>query len=420
MVHTTCNREEGRGRPTTEFYKNGKPQIYCRGFYDLMIDEPIEVCKNCPDFVDGEQCENDFGRMGGKEKIMKELMDVLKEFDGLKNKTIIDNIVIAWSKINSPLYKKIGCSISGGSDSDIVLDIVTKCDIHKKVRYFWYNTGLEYQATKEHLKYLENKYSINIERERAIMPIPLSCKELGQPFISKRASENISRLQKHNFKWEDEEYDVLVEKYPNCKCALKWWCNKYEANEDGIKSSFDIERNKLLKEFMVENPPNFKISAKCCDYAKKKLVKNLIKNHHLDLNIYGVRKAEGGQRATAYKSCFSSETKSGVAEYRPIFWYTDKDKEDYEKNQNIIHSDCYTKYGMKRTGCACCPCGHVNNGLEKELDVLKIHEPLLYKAVNNIFKESFEYTRKYYEFRGKKESEEKQIEGQTTVFDFFS
>lgn len=31
-------------------------------------------------------------------------------------------------KINSPLYEKIVCSISGGSDSDIMLDICYRCD----------------------------------------------------------------------------------------------------------------------------------------------------------------------------------------------------------------------------------------------------------------------------------------------------
>ena len=69
-------------------------------------------------------------------------------------------MVRAWSKINSPKYQKIVCSISGGSDSDVMLDIVWRCDKDNKVTYVWFDTGLEYQATKDHLKYLENKYNI--------------------------------------------------------------------------------------------------------------------------------------------------------------------------------------------------------------------------------------------------------------------
>ena len=41
-----------------------------------------------------------------------------------KNQTILDNLIRAWAIINNPKYRKILCSISGGSDSDIMLDIV--------------------------------------------------------------------------------------------------------------------------------------------------------------------------------------------------------------------------------------------------------------------------------------------------------
>ena len=354
---------------------------------------------------------------------MNSLMEVLKAFDGLKNKTIIDNIIKAWSKINSPLYNNIGCSISGGSDSDIMLDIVTKCDKDKKVKYFWFDTGLEYQATKDHLEYLEKRYNIKIERERAVKPIPISCKENGEPFISKAVSEFMQRLQSHNFKWEDKPYNELIKEYPKCKSALKWWCNGKTKNDGYNTSAFDINRNKFLKEFLISNPPTFKISNKCCNYAKKDVSKKLIKKYNLDLIIIGVRKAEGGARATAYKSCFSENTKTGADEYRPLFWYSHQDKIEYENNQNIIHSDCYKKYGFRRTGCACCPYGHINKGLENELKTVEIFEPKLYKAVNNIFKNSYEYTKKYYEFRAVMEAKEQikkeELEGQMSIYDLF-
>ena len=80
-----------------------------------------------------------------------------------RNQIIGDNLVRAWSKINSAKYKKIVCAISGGSDSDVMLDIVWRCDKDNKVDYVWFDTGLEYKATKEHLKYLENKYNIKID-----------------------------------------------------------------------------------------------------------------------------------------------------------------------------------------------------------------------------------------------------------------
>lgn len=59
MVHTKCSFGK-RGKPSTEFYINGKPQIYCYGWIDQMNDEPLDECRICPDWVCGEQCEKDF------------------------------------------------------------------------------------------------------------------------------------------------------------------------------------------------------------------------------------------------------------------------------------------------------------------------------------------------------------------------
>ena len=179
-----------------------------------------------------------------------------------KNKTIGDNLVKAWSKINSDKYERIVCSISGGSDSDVMLDICTKCDKDNKIEYVWFDTGLEYQATKDHLRYLEKKYSIEIKSYKAIKPIPINCKKYGQPFLSKQVSEFMQRLQKHNFKWEDGTFDELLKEYPNCKSALEWWCGS-----KGSGSKFNITQNKWLKEFIIVIPPDFKISNVCCKYA---------------------------------------------------------------------------------------------------------------------------------------------------------
>ena len=307
-----------------------------------------------------------------------------------KNKTILDNLIRAWSIINNPKYKKILCSISGGSDSDIMLDIVWRCDKDNKVDYVWFDTGLEYQATKEHLKYLEEKYNIKFISKKAIKPIPISCREHGEPFISKNVSEFIQRLQRHNFQWEDESYDALIKKYPNCQSALEWWCNK-----KGENSQFNIKNKKWLKEFMIENPPDFKISNKCCTYAKKKVSAGILRENKYDLNIIGVRKSEGGARRTAYKNCFD-DNESDTDNYRPIFWYTNQDKRDYENAYGIIHSKCYTEYGLQRTGCSGCQYGMK---FEQELEIIEEYEPKLYKAVCNIFKKSYEYRRAYEKFK---------------------
>lgn len=316
---------------------------------------------------------------------------------------IMDSFVITNNKLKNPNYENIMASISGGADSDIVLDILTKLDQDKQIQYVFFDTGLEYQATKDHLKFLEEKYDIEIKVERAVKPIPTCCRAYGQPFLSKQVSEWIERLQRHNFKWEDKPFEELLKEYPKCKAALKWWCNKWEKGKDGRESKFNIAYNKYLKEFMILYPPKHKISNKCCHFAKKLVAHNYKKGCAIDLSIYGVRKSEGGARATAYKNCFTSRKDEGEAdEYRIIFWYTNEDKKAYELTFDVIHSKCYSAYGLDRTGCAGCPFGR---DFEQELEVIKEHEPKLYKAVNNIFGDSYEYTRKYREFVKQKESE---------------
>lgn len=303
---------------------------------------------------------------------------------------VLDSIEKADLIINDPKYETIFVSISGGSDSDDVLDLCTKLDIHHKCIYCFFDTGLEYQATKDHLKFLESKYHIEIIREKPVKPIPVSCREFGQPFISKNVSEYMRRLQKHNFQWEDEDYETLAKKYPNCLSALKWWCNSKYGQKP---SQFNISQNQYLKEFIISNPPTFRISNKCCQYAKKDIVHKAIEEWNADLNIYGVRKAEGGTRATAYKNCFDS--RDGYDNLRPIFWWNNDDKAGYEDALRIVHSDCYMKYGLLRTGCVGCPYAR---DLEGELAVIQQYEPKLYKAVMNVFGDSYEYTRKYREF----------------------
>lgn len=321
-------------------------------------------------------------------------MQVLEEYDKgniPKDKEIFESFLVANSKVQT--YENIVCSVSGGSDSDLLIDLF--CRINKdKVRFVFFDTGLEYQATKDHLMELEAKYNVKIEWIRAKKPIPTTCKQDGQPFMSKQVSEWIERLQRHNFKWEDKSFEELYEEYPKCKAALRWWCNKF-----GEGSKFNIIYNKGLKEFIILNPPKFKISPKCCKYAKKDPVHNFIKENDFDLNCYGVRKAEGGARSTAYKNCFTNNAeKNDIDEYRPIFWYKESTKRVYEEHFEIKHSKCYREYGLKRTGCAGCP---YNKDFEEELKIIDKYEPRLFKAVNTIFKDSYEYTRRYQEFVNK-------------------
>lgn len=333
-----------------------------------------------------------------------------KDFIYLQNATVVSAFLKAQDVLSR--HERVVVSISGGSDSDIVLDMVERNKREgQEIHYVFFDTGLEYKATKDHLDYLEQRYGIKIERIRAEKPIPLCVKEYGVPFLSKFVSQMIMSLQKAGFQWENEPFEVLIERYPKSKSALHWWCSDHKNLAKYIKQ-YDIDYYPFLKEFLMENPPPFKIADKCCLYAKKRVAKKVYKLYSADLDCVGVRKAEGGIRATQYKTCF--EYGFCTDHFRPVFWLTDEDKRFYEQEFGIVHSDCYKKYGLKRTGCVGCPFGR---NCVDELKIIEAYEPRLYKAVMNVFGQSYEYTRKYREFRARKKEEAKRDKNQLR-FDF--
>lgn len=327
--------------------------------------------------------------------------------------TIANAMIITAAKIrnyNAPLL-----SISGGSDSDIMLDMCWRLDPDKKVTYKFVNTGIEYEATKRHIKFLEQKYQIEIEEMKATVPVPLGCKRYGEPFLTKHVSEMISRLQRHNFQWEDEPFETLYARYPQCKSALRWWCNQH-TNPSGKASSMNISKHLLLKDFMIEHPPDFRISPMCCEGAKKRPFRAIEREQGYDLVCVGIRKFENGIRSQQYKNCFTPGDSHD--NYRPIFWFTESDKQIYEKCFDVTHSDCYQVWGMTRTGCAGCPFG---SGFEDELELISNNEPKLHNAVTKIFGHSYEYTRRYREYKNTRKNSRKneQSEGnQITIFEF--
>lgn len=291
----------------------------------------------------------------------------------------------------------------GGADSDIILDMLTKLDPEKQIRYIWFDTGVEYKATKEHLEYLENKYGITIERQKPVKTVAKACKEYGQPFLSKMVSENMYYLQMHNFQWEDEPYEILTQRYQHCLAPLEWWCCYVPPGVGKGAEKFHITHNKYLKEFIMQNPPWFKISNKCCKYAKKNTAKRWYKENGCDLNITGVRKSEGGIRSAVLKNCYT-QREDKYDDYRPIFWYANADKKEYEEIFDVCHSRCYTEYGLVRTGCVGCPFAPAKD-FTVRLEAIKQYEPNLYKACNTIFKDTYEYTRMYREFVKEKDAE---------------
>lgn len=302
---------------------------------------------------------------------------------------VVDAIAKTHSVMQQFEGKNIRVAYSGGSDSDTVLWFLRW--LGYEVPAVFYNTGLEYQATWNHLDYMVSQ-RFQIDVIKAVRPIPTSQHKYGNAFINKYVSEMLERLQHHNFDFKNhgnlswEELNIL---YPNCQSALHWWTNTNQSKRLGISW------NKNLKEFLILYGLPFKVSGKCCDGAKKLPVKKYAKENSVDLFLLGIRQQEKGTRSAQYRSCYLSAKKYSYSMYFPLFWWKQDEKKLFDNLMNIQHSKAYTEYGLKRTGCAGCPFGR---NFEFELDVIQEHEPKLYKGINTIFGSAYEWTRKYREF----------------------
>lgn len=89
----------------------------------------------------------------------------------IKNETVLKAALK--SKAILARHSRIAVSISGGADSDVMLDLVERTKGNRHVRYIWFNTGLEYQATKDHLVYLENRYHFELDHVDEYNGVPV-------------------------------------------------------------------------------------------------------------------------------------------------------------------------------------------------------------------------------------------------------
>ena len=296
-------------------------------------------------------------------------------------------------------YRKIAVSYSGGSDGDIMVDMIELVKPYEdcgEIRYTFFDTGLEFDATLRHISEVEQKYGIVVERIKPKKSIPTACREHGIPFICKDVSDMLHRLQSHNFDWNDTPENATTEKYGRCKSALDWYFCRRPPSASGKNSNFHIDRYKLLREFLIANPPDFQISEKCCDYAKKNVSIAFDRQFKPDLRIIGMRQAEGGRRVGSIRNCFTPTGVNSIANYRPLWFWTDEDKHIYKEWRGIRYSDCYELWGYRRTGCVGCPC---NSKALQELQIAEQYEPNKVKAAFAVFGKSYEYREAYNRFK---------------------
>ena len=311
------------------------------------------------------------------------------------------------------------CSYSGGSDSDIMLDLIERTrELFElpTVDYAFFNTGLEMQATKDHVKEVAEMYHIEITEHRPEVNIVNAVRNYGIPFVSKIMSGGLSEWQKKGIPLSiADEYEQaedkaakrkeLKERYPNCESVINFICCCNSDGDPRPNIQLVINSSKYMRDFINEYPPDFQISADCCYYCKKQCAHRVQKNY--EMIITGERRDEGSMRSVPRKDntalCFT-ETASGQYRLRPLYYVSDKDKQWYKDRYHIRYSDAYEVYGLTRTGCCGCP---ISYKAVEDLEKIQKYEPNVVKAAWNIFGKSYEYRKKYNEYKKKRMYQEK-------------
>lgn len=322
------------------------------------------------------------------------------------------------------------CSYSGGADSDILLDLIErtrKIFNLPPVKYAFFNTGLEMKATKDHVKAAAEKYGVEITEYRPKVSIVTASRKYGIPFVSKIMSAGLSEWQKKGVPLSvAEEYDAaedkqakrqeLRERYPKCESVLNFLCCCNSAGEPRPNIQLVINSSKYMRDFIGEYPPDFPISAKCCDYCKKQVAHRVQKD--FDMIITGERRDEGGMRSVPRKDntslCFT-ETSTGQYRLRPLYYVSDADKAWYKEFYGVRYSDAYEVYGLTRTGCCGCP---ISYKAVDDLELIRPYEPNVVKAAWSIFGKSYIYRQKYNEYkehRKKEGAEKKKTEAKNSI-----
>ncbi len=315
-------------------------------------------------------------------------------------------------------YPKAICSYSGGADSDILIDILERTRnmfALPPIKYVFFNTGLEMKATKDHVKETARKYGVQIDECRPKVNIVTASRKYGIPFVSKIMSAGLSEWQKKGVPLSiAQEYEQaedkaakrkeLKERYPKCESLINFLCCCNSSGEPRPNIQLVINSSKYMRDFIAECPPDFMVSAKCCDYCKKQVAHSVQKDY--DMIITGERRAEGGMRSVPRKDntslCFT-ETSSGQYRLRSLYYVTDADKAWYKDRYGIRYSDAYEVYGLTRTGCCGCP---ISYKAVDDLEKIRPYEPNVVKAAWNIFGKSYEYRRKYNEYKDRRNKED--------------
>lgn len=253
------------------------------------------------------------------------------------------------------LLDKSYISFSGGKDSTVLSFLVDLALPDNKIPRIHVNTGIELKMIEDFVKKLaENDKRIVIVNSG--VNIKQMLKEIGYPFKSKFHSYLVHSYQRNGYLTPSMEHYIDKGYGYSKKCPAKL---KYQFTQSC----------------------NLKISNKCCDTLKKKVIKKKIDELGKTINMNGMRSSEEGLRGMS-SGCILMKG-DGITAFHPLFPVTDQWMSWFIKEYKIELSPIYyPPYNFERTGCKGCP---FNKNLQKELNVLQQFFPGEYRQCEDIW-----------------------------------
>lgn len=297
---------------------------------------------------------------------------------------VIDNDLMLLDRIQKiqaineqyDLLKNAYLSFSGGKDSTILHYLIDLALPNNSIPRVFINTGIEYKMLVNFVKDL----AIHDDRIKIIAPsnnIKETLNKYGYPFKSKQHSHNLEIYWRNK---ENNEYNLSLKRYL------------------GIIESNTIFRCPKKLQYQFTKEFNLKCSDQCCNKLKKEPVGIWQKENNRTITLTGMRKEEGGQRASI--NCIVTNKENKLLKFHPLLVVTEEWEEWFIKNQNIKLCDLYYEpYNFKRTGCKGCP---FSLDLQKQLTIMETYLPNEREQCEAIWKPVYnEYRRIKYRLKEK-------------------
>lgn len=259
---------------------------------------------------------------------------------------LFDRIEVIKTTINKYGEDNFYLSFSGGKDSTLLHYLLDEAIPTNRIPRVYIDTGIEYLAIREFVLDLAKKDD-RFVIIKPTKPIKQMLDDYGYPFKSKQHSLMLSVFQRNGISKSIQRYLGIIDSTTQVRCPKK-----------------------LLYQFTDDF--KIKCSDKCCFKMKKEPVHKWEKLNHKPIAITGMRREEGGQRASI-KGCLITNKSGNAKKFHPLLVVTDQWEEWYLKERNIkLCPLYYPPFNFKRTGCKGCP---FSLELQDQLSVMELYLP---------------------------------------------